>query len=107
MSAAEDPVQETHRPLDPRVAAATAGRFIPEQATRSSKRKRRRRPQQARAPPSDAPLPLALRYTEAAKLIGVIRQVHNLANAGVLKRVRFGKRCTRITTASVIALIGE
>ena len=90
MSAAEDPVQETNRPLDPRVAAATAGRFIPEQATRSSKRKRRRRPQQVRAPPSDAPLPLALRYTEAAKLIGVsTRQVHNLANAGVLKRVRF------------------
>jgi len=104
----DEPAEETHRPLDPCVAAATASRFVPERATRSSKHKRRRRPQPARKPPSDEPLPLALRYREAAKLIGVsIRQIHSLANRDVLKRVRFGKRCTRITTASVIALIGE
>jgi DNA-binding transcriptional MerR regulator len=54
------------------------------------------------------PLPIALRYREAAELIGVsVRQIHNLANAGLLKRVRIGKRCGRITTASVIELIGE
>ena len=53
-------------------------------------------------------LPLALRYREVAELIGVsVRQVHNLANAGLLKRVHLGRRCTRITTASAIALIGE
>jgi predicted site-specific integrase-resolvase len=54
------------------------------------------------------PLPIALRYREAAELIGVsIRQIHNLANAGVLKRVRLGKRCVRIVTNSAIKLIEE
>jgi hypothetical protein len=43
-----------------------------------------------------------------AELLHVsVRQIHNLANAGLLKRVRIGKRCGRITTASVIELIGE
>jgi len=108
--APSQPAQETKRPIDPAVAAATAGRFVPERAARPSKHKRRRL-QYARGPPSDearAPLPLALRYREAAELIGVsVRQIHNLANAGLLKRVRIGKRCGRITTASVIELIGE
>jgi len=51
-------------------------------------------------------LPIALRYREAANLLGVsLRQVHNLANAGKLKRARLGKRCVRIVTSSAIALI--
>jgi hypothetical protein len=108
------PAQKTNRPIDPAVAAATAGRFIAaERVAQPSGRKRRWR-QYARGPPSDdacaasKALPLALRYREAAELIGVsVRQIHNLANAGLLKRVRIGKRCGRITTASVIELIGE
>jgi hypothetical protein len=105
------PAQETNWPIDPAVAAASAGRFIAAERVVQPSGRKRGRPQCARGPPSGAAskaLPLALRYREAAELIGVsVRQVHNLANAGLLKRVRIGKRCTRITTASAIELIGE
>jgi excisionase family DNA binding protein len=48
-------------------------------------------------------LPITLRRQEAADLIGVsVRQVDNLVKAGKLKKVRFGPRCVRIETSSLI-----
>jgi archaellum biogenesis ATPase FlaH len=53
-------------------------------------------------------LPIALRYDETAELLSVsVRQVHNLANAGRLRRAYLGPRCVRIVTSSAIELIGE
>jgi hypothetical protein len=59
-----------------------------------------------RVPPD--PLPLLLRYSEVAHLLGISeRHVHNLANAGIIQRTSFGNRCVRIVTASVLKLIEE
>jgi excisionase family DNA binding protein len=52
------------------------------------------------------PLPLLLRYREAAHELGVTeRQILNLINRKLLERVKVGSKTARVTRDSVLKLV--
>ena len=54
---------------------------------------------------SNEPLPILLRYREAARELGVCeRQIHNLVAQNLLDKVKLGTKTARITRTSVLKL---
>ena len=52
---------------------------------------------------SNEPLPILLRYREAARELGVSeRQIYNLIEQNLLERVKLGTKTARVTRTSVL-----
>ena len=57
---------------------------------------------------SNEPLPILLRYREAARELGVCeRQIHNLVDQNLLEKVKLGSKTARITRSSVLKLAAQ
>ena len=57
---------------------------------------------------SNEPLPILLRYREAAHELGVCeRQIHNLVDQNLLEKVKLGSKTARITRSSVLRLAAQ
>jgi hypothetical protein len=57
---------------------------------------------------SNEPLPILLRFREAARELGVCeRQIHNLVAQNLLEKVKLGTKTARITRTSVLKLAGQ
>ena len=57
---------------------------------------------------SNEPLPILLRYREAARELGVCeRQIHNLVDQNLLEKVKLGTKTARITRTSVLKLAAQ
>jgi hypothetical protein len=57
---------------------------------------------------SNEPLPILLRYREAARELGVCeRQIHNLVDQNLLEKVKLGSKTARITRSSVLRLAAQ